>query len=112
MRNKPSPELMRALETLGKRPVQPPATPQEPTGREERCPSCDCRMTHSATCRASTPSPEGQTADELRRIAAHIRTPGNIWAEDAIDEIARLLENRARQLSPLPSPPTPEGNTP
>jgi len=27
---KPSPELMRALETLGKRPVQPPATPQEP----------------------------------------------------------------------------------
>lgn len=30
MRDKPSPELMRALETLGKRPVQPPATPQEP----------------------------------------------------------------------------------
>lgn len=30
MRDKPSPELMRALETLGKRPVQPPAIPQEP----------------------------------------------------------------------------------
>ena len=35
MRDKPSPELMRALETLGKRPVQPPATPQEPGVRED-----------------------------------------------------------------------------
>lgn len=52
---------------------------------------------------------QDKTADELRRIAAHIRTPGHVWAEDAIDEIARLLENRARQLSPLPSPPTPGG---
>ena len=61
--------------------------------------------------RASAPPAvwQDKTADELRRIAAHIRTPGTVWAEDAIDEIARLLENRARQLSPLPSPPTPGG---
>ena len=106
--------------------VQPPATPQEPDTYGpffDPCGKCVTRThcAHHDRClaecvpadlRASAPPAvwQDKTADELRRIAAHIRTPGHVWAEDAIDEIARLLENRARQLSPLPSPPTPGEN--
>jgi hypothetical protein len=39
--------------------------------------------------------------NELRQIAAWIRTPGNIDREDAIDSCARVLENRAAALPPL-----------
>lgn len=35
---------------------------------------------------------------ELQAIAAWIRTPGNINRDDAIDDCARVLENRAFQL--------------
>ncbi len=35
---------------------------------------------------------------ELRSIAVFIRTPGTISRDDAIDECARVLENRARAL--------------
>lgn len=44
--------------------------------------------------------------DELRLIAAWIRTPGNVSHDDAIDECARVLENRARALAAL----TPDGS--
>ena len=80
MRDKPSPELMRALETLGKRPVQPPATPQEPelrrcgyceVWRDTPCglgcmwgPECHTLAEETLKARASTPSPEGQTWHE------------------------------------------------
>jgi hypothetical protein len=46
---------------------------------------------------------------ELQAIAAFIRAPGNIWREDAVDECARVLENRAAHINekrgePKPSP--------
>ena len=44
-------------------------------------------------------NPEDVIAQELRRIAAWIRTPGHIWPEDAIDECARVLENRASDFA-------------
>jgi len=44
--------------------------------------------------------------DELLGIAKWIRTPGNINRDDAIDEIARVLENRVISLAiALPPPP-------
>lgn len=47
--------------------------------------------------------------DELLAIAAWIRTPGNINPDDAIDECARVLENRVVSLllpaSPAGGPP-------
>lgn len=35
---------------------------------------------------------------ELRRMAAFIRTPGNITNDDAVDQCARVLENRAGMI--------------
>lgn len=45
-------------------------------------------------------TPTAYAAIELRSAAAWIRTPGNITRDDAIDECARVLENRAHQLCP------------
>jgi hypothetical protein len=41
-------------------------------------------------------------AAELRAVATWIRTPGNINSDDAIDECARTIENRARTLEKKP----------
>ena len=44
----------------------------------------------------------------LKDLAAWIRTPGNINPDDAIDEIARLLENNGTVPLAPPSSPAPD----
>jgi len=53
-----------------------------------------------AELEAQPPVEDDRLVAELRAIAAWIRTPGNINPDDARDECARVLENRAAALTP------------
>ena len=140
MRDKPSPELMRALETLGKRPVQPPATPQE-SDQSIDCPLCGeaVRQVSSATLslalsqhvrwvcrRASTPSPEGQTwqpietapKDGTRVLLFHhlwqAASTGQFYGSRQgwkLDSTLPPFTMQPIRWRHLPSPPTPEGGS-
>lgn len=141
MRDKPSPELMRALETLGKRPVQPPATPQEPDAPKRKrklpCPGCVWEADHAgeawphaSDCRvslSSTPSPEGQTwqpietapKDGTRVLLFHhlwqAASTGQFYGSRQgwkLDSTLPPFTMQPIRWRHLPSPPTPEGTQP
>lgn len=100
MRDKPSPELMRALETLGKRPVQPPATPQEPESPYKPCPFCGGQAEKIAVDEASNMGGYVVTCCSCDASSAVV-----FPVKDSPDGLLNVLWNRRA------STPSPEGQT-